>query len=191
MTRLLPLRGLVLVALFVACGYSNALAPATIDNAVDTLTLTSVAFAQGPALTAPGAYSVSDNVVVRTDLTTLFDFAYLRDDATNRDLLLPLAVLGLSNGSALRPGLIASTTLTFDQITLADLNGYVTDDTVPAHDADVFEVRSRPVCSSLGLPLYAKIEILSHDSVAHTLTFRTLANTNCGYRSLRVGLPTE
>ena len=49
-------------------------------------------------------------------------------------------------------------------------------------------VRSRIVCS-IGVPEYAKVEILSVDDVARTMTLRALANTNCGYKSLKPGLP--
>jgi hypothetical protein len=52
-------------------------------------------------------------------------------------------------------------------------------------------VRSRVVCTSIGVPLYGKIEILAFDDTDRRITFRALANTNCGFRSLRPGLPED
>ena len=45
--------------------------------------------------------------------------------------------------------------------------------------------------SSLGVPQYAKLEILSVNDVARTITFQALANNNCGYRSLKPGIPRQ
>jgi hypothetical protein len=50
-------------------------------------------------------------------------------------------------------------------------------------------VRSRQICSSLGLPEYGKIAVDSIDPVLQTIRFRALTNENCGYRSLTPGLP--
>jgi len=40
------------------------------------------------------------------------------------------------------------------------------------------------------LPRYGKFQVLSLDPVARSVTFQTLVNQNCGYRSLRPGIPT-
>jgi hypothetical protein len=48
-------------------------------------------------------------------------------------------------------------------------------------------VRSRVVCTALGVPLYAKIQILKFQD--STLTFEVLADKNCGYKDLAPGLP--
>ena len=48
-------------------------------------------------------------------------------------------------------------------------------------------VRSRVVCGTLGVPLYAKIEIIGfEDRLVH---LKTLANVNCGYKDLTPGVP--
>jgi hypothetical protein len=48
-------------------------------------------------------------------------------------------------------------------------------------------VRSRVLCSSLGVPYYGKLEILSFQD--STVTFKVLTDLNCGFRDLNVGLP--
>src|SRR5262250_2505900 len=86
-----------------ACGDSNGIGDATIPNVVDTFTVASL---DGGPLQAPAAYSIASNGVVRTYETTAFDFAYTSDQGKN--FFRPLAVLGLSPGAALKPGLIPS-----------------------------------------------------------------------------------
>ena len=45
------------------------------------------------------------------------------------------------------------------------------------------------LCGSLGVPLYAKIEILGvEDGLVH---LKTLANVNCGYKDLTPGVPDD
>jgi hypothetical protein len=55
----------------------------------------------------------------------------------------------------------------------------------------VLILRSRIVCSGLGVPLYGKLEVLSFDDTPgnRRITFQALANQNCGYKSLLPGLP--
>jgi len=173
------------VAALAACSDPNALPRATISNAVDTVTVFAL---RGGPLQAPSAYSLSENRAVRTFETIAFDFVFTYD-TLDRPALVPLDGLGLGPGLALEPGLLA-TPLEFDAITNAVRNGYGTTDTFPVAPGDRFYVRSRPVCSSLGgVPLYGKLEVLSSDTAAKSLTFRVLANNNCGYRNLEPGIP--
>ena len=44
-------------------------------------------------------------------------------------------------------------------------------------------------CSSYGVPLYGKLEILDLDTLAGTLQLRVLGNQNCAYRDLGLGIP--
>jgi hypothetical protein len=113
-------------------------------------------------------------------------------DATSQHVFLTLEVLGLSNTSGSGPGL-QHTSRTFDEITRAPSDGWTTDDTVSVAVGDVLYARSRIVCSSLGVPLYGKLEVLSIDDTpgVRTVTFQALSNTNCGYRSLEPGIPSE
>ena len=63
----------------------------------------------------------------------------------------------------------------------------MSDSAVPVALGDRFIVRSRVVCTSLGVPLYGKLEVLAFQD--STITFRTLVNENCGYKDLLPGLP--
>jgi len=96
-----------------------------------------------------------------------------------------LAARGISTTAA-NPGLQAQTK-TFDEITRAPSNGYTADSAVPIHVGDRYAVRSRVVCTSLGVPLYGKLEILSFQD--STVTFKVLTDLNCGFRDLNPGLP--
>lgn len=172
----------VLLALALAAGCSNAnsLADPTNTNVVDTVTLGAL---EGTPIQTPSAFSVLIGAV-RTDQTTDFEFAY-NVEASGRRVLLPRQVLGLTSTSGANPGLQASAA-TFDEITVAPSNGYVTDSAVPAEVGQRWLVRSRVFCS-IGVPQYAKIEILSFED--STVTFKVLADNNCGYKGLEPGLP--
>ncbi len=178
---------LLSIAVLTACGGDDGIPNASVPNFVDTLTLASL---NGGALQATSAYSVSINSAVRTYETIAFEFAYTYDPVGARHLFLPLAVLGLSPGNSLRPGLL-KTDKDFDQVTKAAQNGYITSDTVQVDSGDVYMVRTTTICSSLGVPQYAKVQIIGVDLAAHTLTLQALADNNCGYRGLKVGLPKE
>ena len=171
-----------------ACGQDTQLAPASIPNVVDTITLG--ALTSSP-ISLPSAYSVADGNAVRTDITAAFDFAY-DVDATGRHVFLTLEVLRLSNTNGSGPGLQFSP-LPFDQLASAPSNGWITGDTIVVDSGSVLALRSRIVCSGLGVPLYGKLEVLSIDDTPgnRTITFAALANENCGYKSLLPGLPRD
>ena len=164
-----------------ACSDSNSLPNATTANAVDTVTLGSL---EGTSISTPSGYSVL-NGAVRTDLTTGFEFAYNIEGQDSQPVFLPRAVLDISDNTA-DPGLQRRTEA-FDSITVAPSNGYVTDSGVTVAVGDVFLVRSRVVCTSLGVPLYAKLQVLSLED--KMVTFQVLADANCGYKSLEPGIP--
>ena len=154
----------------------------TSTNVVDTVTLGAL---EGTPIQTPSAYSVL-NGAVRTDQTTDFEFAY-NVDSTGQRVFLPRQVLGLTSTSGANPGVQASSA-TFDQITVAPSNGYVTDSAVVVDVGQRYLVRSRVFCA-IGVPQYAKLEILSFaDS---TVTFKVLADNNCGYKGLEPGLPSR
>jgi hypothetical protein len=119
-----------------------------------------------------------------------FEFAYnvrrLADGSYQR-VFLPLTALGITLTTA-SPGL-QKREESFDGITRAPSNGYVSDSAVPVAVGDRLIVRSRIVqrCSPLGVPLYGKLEILSFQD--STVTFQALVNENCGYKDLLPGLP--
>lgn len=165
-----------------ACN-DNQLPLASIDNVVDTVTLGALV---GADVTIPAAYSIPEARTIRTDQSAGFDFAYLL--VGSRSVLVPLAGLGLNGGST-PPGLQRSSE-TFANLTTAPSNGYLVTDSLDIAAGDVFAARSRIICF-LGVPQYAKLRVIDFDAARRTVRLEVLANTNCGYRSLEVGVPTS
>jgi hypothetical protein len=177
---------LVPLALVAACSDSNSLGDATEVNAVDTMTLGAL---EGTSISTPSGYRISTGPV-RTDQTVDFEFAYnIRrlDDGTYQRVLLPRGTLGLAATDQVEPGLQRREE-SFDDITHAPSNGYVSDSAVPVQLGERYVVRSRVVCS-IGVPLYGKLQILSFQD--STVTFQVLADQNCGFKGLLPGLPED
>jgi hypothetical protein len=183
MRPLIPLAGLAAVLTAAACGTATGLPAPILDNVVDTITLSALT---GPLLTAPSGFSLPARSAIRTDETSLFDFAF---DITpdGRPLFLPLLAMHL-DGGVLDPGFIPQA-ISFDAIQSAGLNGYNTTDSMSARPGLVYIARSRMVCTQLQAAEYAKMEVLAYDSLARTVTFQVMVNVNCGYRDLQPGLP--
>jgi hypothetical protein len=175
--------GILLLAV-TACSDNSGLPDPTITNVERTETL--YALEQTPVGTA-SAYALEGSRQVRTDLSVDFDFAY-NVETGGQHVLLPRATLGIDSLASVKPGLLASTE-SFEAITTAPSNGYITDQGVPIAVGERYVVRGRVTCLSLGLPKYGKIEVVSFDSVARTLTFRVLTDDNCGFKGLQPGLP--
>ena len=176
------------VALAAACDDSVDLAPASVPNVVDTFTVGSLT---GSPVSLPSAYSVADGNVVRTDVSSAFDFAY-DVDATGRHVFLTLEVMRLSDTEGSGPGL-QYTNKTFEQLSTAPSNGWITNDTIVVDSGTVMLLRSRIICGGLGVPLYGKLQVLAIDDTPgnETITFQALSNENCGYKSLMPGLPRD
>ena len=175
---------LVPLAVAAACSDSNSLGDATEVNAVDTMTLGAL---EGTSISTPSGYRISTGPV-RTDQTVEFEFAYnvrRLDDGSYQRVLLPLAALGLTSTNQVEPGLQRREE-SFDDISHAPSNGYVSDSAVPVQLGERYVVRSRVVCS-IGVPLYGKLQILSFQD--STVTFQVLTDQNCGFKGLLPGLP--
>jgi hypothetical protein len=170
------------LALFTTACAGDQLGDAFFENTVDTVVIGSL---EGTPVAVASAYSISEDRLVRTDLTGGFDFVYLLKDG--RHLLVPLDALGL--GGNTNPGLQHSSAA-FDAIVNPPSSGYIADDSVAVSVGDVLVARSRVTCI-LGVPQYGKLEILAVDDAARTLTFRVVANTNCGFRELGPGFPED
>lgn len=173
------------VAVAAACSDANSLGAATEINVVDTVTLGAL---EGTPISTPSGYNITVGPL-RTDQSVDFEFAYnvrRLADGTYQRVFLPRAALGLSSPGSADPGLQRRDE-TFDAIGRAGSNGYVTDSAVPIDLGQRFLVRSRVVCTDIGVPLYGKIEILGFQD--STVTFQTLVNQNCGYQDLLPGLP--
>jgi len=166
-----------------ACN-ANQLAPATDSNLVDTVTLGSVF---GADLKYPSAYDITVGLAVRTDQTSAFDFIF-DVDSLGRHLLIPLhAIQGLGSTSGSNPGFI-KLTQTFDQVTEAPSDGYLTTDTLVIAPGDVLVARSRIACY-LGVPQYAKFQVIDFADSTKTVRLEALADINCGYKNLQPGVP--
>jgi hypothetical protein len=79
-------------------------------------------------------------------------------------------------------------TETFEGIREAPSDGYITDRVVPIAVGDRFVVRGRITCT-IGVPKYAKLEVMEFEETARTVTFRILTDENCGFKGLEPGLP--
>ena len=177
---------LVPLALAAACSDSNSLGDATEVNVVDTVTLGAL---EGTSISTPSGYRITTGAV-RTDQTVEFEFAYnvrRLDDGSYQRVLLPLAALGLTSANQVEPGLQRREE-SFNDISHAPSNGYVSDSAVPVQLGERYVVRSRVVCG-IGVPLYGKLEILSFQD--STVTFQVLTDQNCGFKGLLPGLPED
>jgi len=166
------------------CSDSNGLPDATVPNAERIDTLWALV---GTPVSMPSGYSVDGSRRVRTDLFIDFDFAYnvLPD---GRHVFLPRAALGIDTANTVNPG-FRPRTESFEAITQAPSDGYITEEPVVIAVGERYVVRGRLTCTSFGVPKYAKLEVLTFDEVTRIVTFRVLANDNCGFRSLEPGLP--
>jgi hypothetical protein len=173
--------GLALLA--AACSNTTGLPAPVYANAVDTVSLYAL---RRTAITLPSAYSIQDRLTVRTDTTVNLDFAF-DFDSTGKPRLYPTAALHLGTASGLQP-----TSTAFAAITLAPTGGYILDTAVTVDTGKVFYVVSRLVACLVGsVPLYAKLHVLTVDTTARRVDFEILADQNCGYRGLALGLPKQ
>ena len=184
--RFIPALLVGLVPLALACSDPNELAPPRDKNFVDTLSLFALS---GTPVQSASAYTVLDGAI-RTDRSLgRFDFAYdiviVNNDTTH--YFLPQAVLNLQVNEQVNPGLQRRADA-FSAIIEAPSNGYITNDSLQVDSGHVFIVRSRLVCS---VPVYSKIEILKFVDSTRTVELQVLANTNCGYKRLTPGFPSE
>jgi hypothetical protein len=184
----LRLPALLAFALAAACSNPNSIPNASLKNELDTLTLWSLE--KGP-LNKPTAYSLSARNGVRTwEAGTNFEFLFSVNPA-GQARLIPLGALGLSSSGSVMPGLLR-TSLAFDSMVKAPQNDYLTLDTIAIAPGDRFFMRtSVNSCALLGVPLYGRIEILDIDTAAVTVKFRVVADQNCGYRGLLLGIPSS
>src|SRR5881409_638171 len=167
--RFAPLIGLAL--LVAACGDTSNLPAAFFTNVVDTVSLYAL---RGTALTLPSAYVLQGAQLVRTDQTTVLDFAF-DFDSLGAPALFPTGAMKLGTLS----GLQRSAPL-FDAIKLAPTGGYTFDQPVTLDTVTVVLVRSRPTLCSFGatLSLYAKLRVLGVDSTARRVRFEILVDQN-------------
>jgi len=175
----------VALAAAAACNPNTTLPAASINNVLDTVTLGAII---GTPLTVPSGFSVALDRPVRTDIESNFDFVF-NVDSLGVPVFLTTQVLRIPSASPLRPGFIAST-VAFDSMVSAPLNGYITDRPFSAEVGKTYYVRSSLVCASLSSAIYGKLQVLDYDAANHEVTFKVLVDSNCGYHSLLPGRPT-
>ena len=133
----------------------------------------------------PSAFDVVGSSAVRLDSNTRWDFIFLiRRDGTAQ--LQPRgAVLELNT---LDSGLLQMT-LPFDEIRDAPVAGYERVRAVTIEEGDVLTVQSQrdAFLEPNRCRRYGKLEILSIDAAAGTLTMQHLINPNCENRNLIAG----
>jgi hypothetical protein len=172
---------LLFAAAAVGCGDDDNLPDPTEANFVDTVTIGSLV---GTPITTPSGFAV-ERGPIRTDQTGEFDFAY-NIEPDGRNVFLPRAALGFPSSATADPGL-QQRSESFDEIEVAQSNGYVTEDPVPIALGDRLIVRSRVGCGPLAVPRYAKLEVIRFEG--NMVDLKVLANNNCGYKGLEPGLP--
>jgi hypothetical protein len=157
---------------------------ASFSNVVDTITLYAL---RNTPIRLPSAYSMLDQVTVRTDLSSSFDFAFDLS-AQGRALIYPAGALGLSRD----PGIQLSDKL-FEELRSAPSDGYVTDSSRTVVEGSVFLARSRvssaPPCIFVSVPRYGKFHVLAIDTTARSIRLEALVDGNCGFHGLEPGIP--
>src|SRR3954451_12720245 len=129
---------LAAVGLVTACSSDSSLGTPAFTNAERTDTLYALL---GTPVQTPSAYSIQGSRRVRTDTTSNFDFTYnIQLDGSH--VFVPQAVLGIEPTASVNPGLLLRTE-TYDAITEAPSNGYVTDQVVPRAVGDRYAISSR------------------------------------------------
>ena len=157
----------------------------------DTATVSLYALS-GTPIDKPSGFLIYGSRPQRTDQTTQFDFAFDFDSAGNA-VLLPTGALKMGVGSGLQ-----ISGLDFDSLTIAPTTGYQKDSALVVTENSVVIAQSAPAnalsCTfGLSYPLYAKLHILTIDTTSgpngRRIDFLVLANGNCGFRGLELGLP--
>lgn len=180
------------VAVTTACGDPFAIGPANFQNTVDTVSLYAV---NGTTLEQPSAFLLATKQTYRLGVDQLpynFDFIY-RIDAAAGPQLAPFYAVAPSTSTSTtgRPGYL-TTDRDFDEITVAEQSGYLTDTPLALSVGQVFYFRSGiPNGCFLGIPYYAKVQVISIDPDARSVTLKMLVDNNCGYRGLGEGIPKQ
>ena len=170
------------LALAAACGVDSPLPRAGYKNVVDTVTLYAL---NGTPVRTPSGYNLQFREPILIQDGGSFDFA-VDLDSTWRPLLLPTGALKMGRSSGAQRSALA-----FDSIRVAPTGGYQLDSAVGVAVGERAIVHSRGTLCSFQIPavFYAKLEILSVDTLARRVTFRILVDTNCGSRGLEPTIP--
>ncbi len=180
--RPVALAALASAALIAGCSATYSLPPATLPLTPGTVTLWALT---GTSLSNPSAYDLLQQTVVRTDRTSIFDFAFDIQVDSAKDtsaVFLPRGALGLTMDGGLQVS-----TQPNDSLTFAPNSGYQDSLPVKLQVGTVVLAASRQETCNFGFvyPLYGKMRITAIDYAARSVTFDILVDANCGYRSLK------
>lgn len=181
LTRSLPVLA-ALVAAAGACGDSTE--PVLIPLPEEPTQVVVYDFVTGDLLD-PSAFDVITRSVVRTDKVSGWDFVYFEDEQLGPVIVTRGAYIQDDDEKA---GAVV-TVLSFDLITEAPDDGYISQEPLPISPGDVFIVRSRSddAFGSLRCRRYGKFSVDAIDSELGTLTFSHFINPNCENRNLDSG----
>ena len=183
----------LLVAL-AACGTDPQLPPAGRPVGAGVITLYALT---GTSVLTPSAYSMTLELPVRTDETTDFDFAFdIGIDSalgvgTTGDtvaVLLPRGAVGLTADGGLQ-----HSTLAFDSVMAAPLNGYERVRPVVVSQGSVLVAAGRLLQCTYQIIRPRAVMKLHVDSLDFSQRFAIMSlviDPNCGYLSLQPGIPT-
>lgn len=178
------LAGVVLSVALVGCEDPLSSRRAPVPDEPSEATLVSL---QDGTLRDESAFDVTGPDPVRTDQTSEWDFAVRRGEGGGLEFAPRNLILGTSSAAGLQRSDFA-----FGEVTEAPQDGYVSDEPVPVETGQVYVARSRRDPSvALSCFRFMKMEVLSVDDAAGTVTFRYLGNPNCGRRTLEAGASGE
>ncbi len=182
----LPFVPAALASALTACGNPFALPPATRVNVVDSVTIFALTETD---VGLPSAYDVVAQSRAFVELGEPFDFAY-DIDGDGGAVIAPTGALGLVRS----PGIQEVDSVSFDGITIAPIGGYNLDSALTVRIGTVFLVRSRAsslACTIGSVARYGKFRVIDLDPDLRSIRLETLIDTNCGYRGLEPGIPTQ
>ncbi len=144
----------------------------------------------GTATNLSSALLLPVKSVTRVDGSFAFDVAFDLNAAGNV-VVIPVSVLGQSTSGARAVGVITGIG-GYTAILEAPTSGYTFDSTTVVTKGQAFVIKAQQTaCASSLTPYqYAKAVIDSIDYTRRTMIGRVTINLNCGFRSLRDGLPT-
>ena len=188
--RVVVLAALAAAAGLAACGKDPYAVVASFVTEEDTLF--SYALNGTPPYQPAGVSSIQMRAVP-IDSSFAFDFAFDIDSA-NRLLLLPVSRVGTTFGSSRSVGFDTTWHVPYDSIFKAHSSGYVFDSIVVVQPGRPFGV----VAAALGCTgvtgssvIYSKFVVDSVHAAERRIFMRGHVDPNCGFRSLRPGIPTS
>src|SRR5512147_1724698 len=124
-TPLSALAGVLVVSALGGCGNALSLLPASQENVVDTVVVWA---ATNTPIYEPSGYSIVSRSRIRLDQGNTFDFIF-DIDAKGRHVFLPVAAIASTGRTTGNAG-FQPTDTPFENITVAQQLGYITNDTV-------------------------------------------------------------